>query len=199
MTTVEKAVEDKIDKNDKTSFAEIVKVFFNAIFTSVIVIAALVVAIVWILPMAFGARPVTVLSGSMDPTFSAGDVIWVDTDKENVGIGQIIVFHPEAYNNDLVTHRVIATNTGSEKTYVTQGDNNNSSDDPIVEGQIVGVVKPPLSYIGVENSFISFPKVGYLQQHLLTIGVIIISLSIVMWVISAFISKSRKKGENPNE
>jgi len=189
----------KARSKSKGSFGEIVKAFFNAAMTSVIVFAALVIATVWIVPLFIGVKPVTVLSGSMEPTFSAGDVIWVSTDKENVAIGDIVVFHPEAYDSTLVTHRVISANTGSEKVYRTQGDANGVADDPIVEGQIVGTVKPPLSYIGLESNVIAFPKVGYLQQHLFIVGIVIVGLSILLWIVSALTSKLNKKETAENE
>lgn len=195
----EKTIQESTEEKNGSSAFEIVKAFLNAVFSTALVIAGLVVVTIWLLPVLVGAKPITVLSGSMEPTFSAGDVIWVDTDKSSVEIGAIVVFHPEAYSNDLITHRVIATNTGSKKTYTTQGDANNSADDPIVEDQIVGVVKSPTTFIGLDSGFMSFPKAGYLQQHLFTIGIVVIGIVVVMWIVSACTSKLNKQRDKNNE
>lgn len=178
---------------------EVIKTFFNAMSTTLLAIALLVVSIVWILPLILGVKPITVLSGSMEPSFSAGDVIWVDPKQKDVSMGEIIVFQPEAYDTTLVTHRVISANTGNQRTYITQGDANNTPDKPIVEGQIVGTVKPPLTYLGLESNVIAFPKIGYLQQHLLTIGIVIVGLALIMWAFSALTEKLSKRGEKHNE
>lgn len=178
---------------------EVIKTFFNAMSTTLIAIALLVVSIVWILPLILGVKPITVLSGSMEPSFSAGDVIWVDPKQKDVSMGEIIVFQPEAYNHTLVTHRVISVNTGKERTYITQGDANNAADKPIKEGQIVGTVKPPLTYLGIDSNVMAFPKIGYLQQHLLTIGIVIVALALIMWMFSTLTEKLSKRGEKHNE
>lgn len=186
------------EERNNNSVLEIVKTFANTAFTTALIVAGLLIVAIWILPVAFGAKPITVLSGSMEPTISAGDVIWVDTDKSNVGLGTIVVYHPEAYDETLVTHRVISVNTGLEKTYITQGDANGKADEPIVEGQIVGVVKSPLSFVGFDNGFMSFPKAGYLQQHLFEIGVVIVGLCVVYWIISSVRTKLKAKKEALN-
>lgn len=169
-----------------------VKSFVSSAVTTLVVILSTAAIATWILPLLVGARPVTVLSDSMKPTFSAGDVIWVDTSSQNVGLGDVIMYHPEAYNNERITHRVISVNTGTEKHYVTQGDANSAPDEPIIEDQIIGVVKPPLSFLGLDYSLMSIPFMGYLQKYFLYIGIVILVLVLGSSILT---SRAEKKAE----
>lgn len=80
------------------------------------------------LPLAFGARPLTVLSGSMEPTLSVGDVVVVEHVRpDDVSVGDVVTYRNPA--GDRVTHRVRAIRPGrSRYTVVTKGDANNASE-----------------------------------------------------------------------
>jgi signal peptidase len=80
------------------------------------------------LPLAFGARPLTVLSGSMEPTLATGDVVVVEHVRpEQVRVGDVVTYrNPEG---SLVTHRVRAIHRGRERySVVTKGDANNATE-----------------------------------------------------------------------
>ena len=106
------------------------------------------------LPMPFGYGAAVVLSGSMEPEFSKGDLIVVN--KTDVyEINDIVVFQD---GNSLVVHRII--NIDGE-TITTKGDANNTADEAIsvfavkgkvlfwipYAGNIVGFIKTPLGTI----------------------------------------------------
>ena len=58
-----------------------------------------------VLPKLNDARPLTVLSGSMIPTFDPGDVVVVrDTDAEHLQVGDVITFQPVSDDPRLTTH-----------------------------------------------------------------------------------------------
>ncbi|GLJ79890.1 signal peptidase I [Microbacterium imperiale] len=114
----------------------------------VIVVVAALVALVAV-PRLTGGDSLTVLSGSMEPTFSAGDVIVVRGIDErkvcsDVSIGSIVTFFPEPNDPTLITHRVIGKtigtfDDGTDCRLITQGDANNTADAPVSPQQVRGV------------------------------------------------------------
>lgn len=79
-------------------------------------------------PLAFGDRPYTVLTGSMEPTISAGDVV-VDEriSPLQARVGDIVTFRDPEDQSRQLTHRVKRIRReGSHLWFVTQGDANNT-------------------------------------------------------------------------
>lgn len=103
------------------------------------------------LPMPFGYGAAVVLSGSMEPTFSAGDMIIVK-DTDGFEVGDIVVFQEK---DILIVHRIIEV---SSQSVTTKGDANNTADEPTdisdirgkvvfcipFAGKIVNLIKTPL-------------------------------------------------------
>lgn len=100
-------------------------------------------------PLAFGARPHTVLSGSMEPTFAAGDV----TIQERISPlaarpGDVVTFRDPEDQSRLITHRVQRVRRagdGEHLWFVTKGDANNATERWRIEtggelGRVVYVV-----------------------------------------------------------
>ncbi|HEY1277469.1 MAG TPA: signal peptidase I [Thermoleophilaceae bacterium] len=87
-------------------------------------------ALALVAPFAFGARPLTVLSGSMEPNLHVGDVVVVKrVEPRDVRPGQVVTFHDPERGGDLVTHRVRAMHArGGKIDFVTRGDANNASE-----------------------------------------------------------------------
>ena len=82
----------------------------------------------------FGYTYFVVASGSMSGSIEVDDIIFVKITKD-VKTDDIITFIDE--DGNLITHRLV--NKNGEK-YITKGDVNNVSDDPITSDQIVGKV-----------------------------------------------------------
>jgi signal peptidase len=97
-----------------------------ALYAAVGLAAGLLLAIA--LPLAFGARPLTVLSGSMEPTLATGDVVVV----KRIGPGEARPGDVLTYRNpegSLVTHRVRSVRRrGTRYELVTKGDANNAAE-----------------------------------------------------------------------
>jgi signal peptidase I len=75
-------------------------------------------------------RPVTVLSGSMRPTFSPGDMV-IDTPEpvSSVSVRQVISYQVPTGIHQVETHRIVKILQGGAHPVVqTQGDANNWSD-----------------------------------------------------------------------
>lgn len=78
-------------------------------------------------PLVLGHHPVIVLSGSMEPTYRVGSIIYYkDTPFEQIEVGDPITFHGED-SDVLVTHRVVEK-LEMEREFGTEGDANGSRD-----------------------------------------------------------------------
>lgn len=75
-------------------------------------------------------RPVTVLSGSMRPTFSPGDMVVVVPERVSaVRVGQVISYQVPVGIHQVETHRVVRIlHGGAHPVVQTQGDANNWPD-----------------------------------------------------------------------
>jgi signal peptidase len=75
-------------------------------------------------------RTETVLSGSMVPHFSPGDVIVVTPEPlADVRVGQVITYHAPVQGHMIVTHRVVKVLTGGAHPVIwTKGDANAAPD-----------------------------------------------------------------------
>ncbi len=102
------------------------------------------------LPMPFGVGAAVVLSGSMEPTFSKGDLVLV-RQADTADLGDVVVYEAD---NSLIMHRVV-TKYGT--SLVTQGDANNTADPPITTAQVKGVVIFCIPYVGTVLNLIKTP------------------------------------------
>lgn len=98
------------------------------------------------IPMIFGSKPVVVLSGSMEPTFSKGTIIYYKpVPQEEIAAEDIVTYQ---LNETLVTHRVKRIENGE---FITQGDANNTEDGrPVpyssIQGKVSGLAIPILGF-----------------------------------------------------
>ena len=123
------------------------------------------------MPMPFGFGAAIVLSGSMEPTFSKGDLIVVK-ETDIVAVDDIVVYQD---GGSLVVHRVVDIADGS---ITTQGDANNAADDPIERsaikgtvlfwiphgGDVVSLIKSPLGTICIIAAAIALVEVPHLKE-----------------------------------
>ncbi|WP_157553721.1 signal peptidase I [Microbacterium hominis] len=112
------------------------------------VVVALVLGLA-VVPRVLGGDALTVLSGSMEPTFSPGDIVVVrGTDESavcrDVSIGTIVTYFPTPNDPTLITHRVVGKtigtfDDGTQCRLITQGDANSAVDEPVSPRQVRGV------------------------------------------------------------
>ena len=92
------------------------------------------------LAMPFGYGFAIVVTGSMEPTISIDDLIIVK-EFDEYKVDDMVVFHQDGL---LIVHRVISIDE-ENKMITTQGDANNTADDPIpfksIKGKVVNVVE----------------------------------------------------------
>lgn len=135
------------------------------------------------MPSVFGYASAVVVSGSMEPEISVGDMVVVRAEQAYTE-GDVITFY-DPNMGEYVTHRIILTSDG---LYTTKGDANNSQDSFSVSyDAVVGKVVCVLRGAGAAISFFQSPA------GLFTV----LAAAVVIWVaidlISYFISK---RGEN---
>lgn len=102
------------------------------------------------MPMPFGYGAAVVLSGSMEPTFSAGDLIVVQ-ETDVLSVGDIVVYQS---GGSLVVHRIIQA---GEEAIITQGDANNVDDGVIQRSAVKGKVLFWIPGLGNIVSFLKTP------------------------------------------
>ena len=153
------------------------------IITTLVVIVVVILACIMFLPKLFGITPMAVLSGSMEPTYHVGSLVFIkDTDPETIKVGDPITFEIGS-GSTVVTHRVIKVNT-EEKTFETKGDNNDNTDG-------AGVA---FSKVRGKAYDFSIPLLGYLAVYLgTTQGMIIMVTTILVIIILSFLIDSLTK------
>lgn len=116
---------------------------FASVFAVVLLLAVIVIGVVLnVVPRILGGTSLTVLSGSMAPTLSAGDVIAVrGVDPADLAVGDIVTFQPVSDDPTLVTHRIVGVGVDTQDglVFTTRGDANGASDEPIVAAQVKGL------------------------------------------------------------
>ena len=115
-----------------------------AITSLLVVIAGVIIMLV---SCQFKYGMLVIGSGSMTGTIDKGDVIIYEKLKDEVEIGDLIVFYDD---NRRVIHRVIdKKNSGNEIKFYTKGDANPNEDEGYrIEENIIGKVKLRIPYIG---------------------------------------------------
>ena len=142
------------------------------IFTSII---AVLVVVMFILPIAFGIRPFIVLSGSMEPGIKTGSVVYINTNVSSYEIvkNDIIGFR---LNNQTVTHRVVEVNK-EDQSFITKGDANEERDaTPVTFTNYLGKTIFTIPFIG---KIIMFFKSGvglYLLVALIILNILLVIL-----------------------
>lgn len=101
-------------------------------------------------PVLFGFRSFTVLSGSMRPVLDVGDVVVTKSvAASDVRVGDVITF-PDQERKELVTHRVESIHlAGTRASVVTRGDANDASEEwSVASNGRVGRVAYRLPLVG---------------------------------------------------
>ena len=136
------------------------------IFTTLLVVLVAALAILLVGMRFAGFKVFTVLSGSMEPTYHTGSVIYVkEVDYTTLQAGDVITF---AISEDMVaTHRIVGVVPDDEDPsvlrYRTKGDANDSEDGTLVHYKnIVGKPVFTIPYLGYIASYIQSPPGSYI-------------------------------------
>lgn len=145
-----------------------------SITSSVLVVLMVLCAIFLMGSRLLGYQCFTIISGSMQPKYMVGDLIYVkEVDINSIKVGDDITF---ILNEDLVvaTHQVIGIDAENQHFY-TKGIANEVEDaDPVHFNNVIGVPKFSIAKLGYVSDFIQNPPGIYI-----TIGICIILILVV--------------------
>lgn len=128
------------------------------IVTTVLVTVVVIAAMLLVGVRLFGMQVFTVLSGSMEPTYQTGSLIYVkDVDHRDLKKGDVITFMLD--EDTVATHRIVGIvpdeNDPSVIRYRTKGDANDAEDGSLVHYK--NVLGKPVFTI---------PKMGYVANYI---------------------------------
>lgn len=162
-------------KKKKTVGARITGAISTILVVIVVIIALLLVGVRLI-----GLKPFTVLSGSMEPTYHTGALIYVKSvDPMTIEAGTPITFMLD--EDTIATHRVVEVIPDEEDAEVvrfrTKGDANAEPDGSLVHYKnVIGVPKFSIPYLGYLANYIQHPPGRYIA---IAVIVIILLLAFV--------------------
>ncbi|MBO5223451.1 MAG: signal peptidase I [Clostridia bacterium] len=125
----------------------------------------------------FGLQPYTIVSGSMEPNYPVGSIVYVTKVNANdLRKGDVITFR--VAGDTIVTHRIedVVTDDPSSVMFRTKGDNNNTAD---------GALVAPSSIIGKVQFHI--PLIGYIAAFLQSKAGRFTSIAIIFVLIALII------------
>ena len=126
--------------------------------TNILVALVVVLAVLLVGARLVGFQVFTVLSGSMEPTYHTGSLIYVkDVDYKEIEAGQVITFMLD--EDTVATHRVVEVvpdeTDSTVLRYRTKGDANDAEDGSLVHYKNV-----------LGSPVFSIPKLGYLANFI---------------------------------
>lgn len=137
------------------------KKIWNVVST-VLVIVIVLCAVFLMGSRLLGFQVFNVISGSMEPAYSVGDLLYVKkVDTSTIKPGDVITF---VLNEDLVvaTHRVVSVDAANQHFY-TKGDANQTADAaPVHFKNVIGVPQFSIPYLGYVSDFIQHPPGMYI-------------------------------------
>ena len=140
--------------------------------STVLVVLVVIFAVFLMGSRLIGMQVFHVISPSMEPTYSVGDLLYVKTvDPDSVKVGDPITF---VLNEDLVvaTHRVVAIDAESRQ-FTTKGDANEHEDAaPVHFNNLVGIPVFSLPLLGYVSACIQSPPGMYVA---IALGVILLA------------------------
>lgn len=160
--------------------------------TTVLVVLVVVFAVFLMGSRLVGLQVFHVVSPSMEPTYSEGDLLYVkEVDPDSVKVGDPITF---VLNEDLVvaTHRVVAIDS-ENRQFTTKGDANETEDAaPVHFNNLIGVPVFSIPLLGYVSAYIQSPPGMYVA-----IGLGVVLLAAVF--LPDMLTKKDKKVEKQEE
>lgn len=184
--------------------ANTIKKIWN-IVTSILVVAVVIIALLLAGPRLLGMDVFTVLSGSMEPTYHTGSLIYVkEVDYNHIEPGQVITFMLD--EDTVATHRVVEVVPDAEDPTVlrfrTKGDANDAEDGGLVHYKnVLGTPVFTVPYMGYFANYIQNPPGKYLAISAGALVLIMVFLPELFDNSDESANKKgrKKKGEDDSE
>ncbi|MBE5921504.1 MAG: signal peptidase I [Lachnospiraceae bacterium] len=151
---------------------------FHCLITLVI-LSCSIIAVLVLLPNVVGVKCFIVLSNSMEPSMSAGSIVYINmhVKAEEIEIGDLIAF--EMQENRIV-HRVTSVDR-KYKNFTTKGDANKNEDLALVSyDDLLGRACGHIPHLGYFIAYIGTTK-----------GLILVFTLFVLWITSGSLSKEK--------
>lgn len=170
-----------------------VKKIWNTI-TTVLVVLAVLLAVALVGVRLIGYQVFTVLSGSMEPNYHVGSLIYVkEADYTQLKVDDVITF---MVNDDTIaTHRITEVLIDEEdptvRRYFTKGDANEQPDAVSVHYKnIIGTPVLTIPYLGYVANYIQNPPGMYVA---IAVGAVLLVLMFLPDLFGGDESKNKKK------
>ena len=163
--------------------------------TSVLVALVVIVALLLVGARLIGLQVFTVLSGSMEPAYHVGSLIYVkDVDPFELESGDVITFMLD--ENTVATHRIVEVVPDEEDDSVvrfrTKGDANDSVDGSLVHYKnVIGTPIFTIPYLGYVASFIQNPPGMY---YAIAFGAVLLAMVFLPGLLDD--DKKKKKDDD---
>ena len=150
------------------------------IFTTALVVIVVLLALTLVGVRLVGFQVYTVLSGSMEPTYHTGSLIYVkDADPQDLESGDVITFMLD--EDTIATHRIVEVVPDEEDPatlrFRTKGDANDHEDGSLVHYKnIIGTPVFTIPYLGYVASFIQNPPGLYIAIAFAVVLVLMVFL-----------------------
>ena len=173
------------------------KTIWNAV-TWVIVAAAVLLAVLLVGARLVGLRTFTVLSGSMEPTYHTGSLIYVKkVDAANLSEGTVITFMLD--EDTVATHRIVGVVPDEDEPgvvrYRTKGDANEVEDGSLVHYKnVIGTPVFSIPKLGYVANYIQHPPGTYVT---ISVGAMVLLLMFLPELIGVLAADNEK--EEPKE
>ena len=168
------------------------------IFTTVLTVVAILLAVALVGVRLFGFQVFSVLSGSMEPEYHVGSLIYVkEVDYHELKSGDVITF---MLSEDLVaTHRIVDVYPDQDDPtvlrYQTKGDANEAPDGTLVHYKnVLGTPVFTIPYLGYIADFIQKPPGSYAA---IAVGAVLLALMFLPDLFREETPKKRGKYEKP--
>lgn len=162
-----------------------------------VVALALVLVVV---PKLSGSTPLTVLTGSMEPTLPPGTLLVVrPVDTADVRVGDVVTYQIESGRPEVISHRVVevASSSDGSTTFVTKGDANGSADEaPVRPEQVRGELWYSVPWVGYVNQAVNGQARGWIVPLLAVALLGYSSYMVVGGLLQARRDRLRRRGQH---
>ncbi len=167
------------------------------VVTTILVVIVVIFAVLLVGARLVGLQVFTVLSGSMEPEYHTGSLIYVKSvDAREIEVGQVITFMLD--KNTVATHRVVDIipdeNYPTVVRFKTKGDANDVEDGSLVHmNNVLGTPVFTIPQLGYVANYIQNPPGMYIA---ISVGAILILL---VFLPDIFSDEKSKKNEQEND
>jgi signal peptidase len=134
----------------------LLKKIWNTV-TTIVMVLVVILALLLIGARVLGLQILVVMSGSMEPHYHVGSIIFVkDVPPESLQVGDDITFRIS--DKTVATHRIVEIlPDGSSLRFRTKGTANTTTDDPVPQDRVLGKVVGTIPLLGYAFDFVKKP------------------------------------------